>query len=126
MDYFLARYYSSAQGRFTSIDPQNAGTTKKDPQSWNAYEYGRNNPMKYVDPDGLKYKLTDTNENSIDDYADDDFNKNLRRNKNIKLKTGNIYQNGELTDSHKFRRRREEKIGAFRSAVGSYVFPRFP
>src|SRR6185369_16041139 len=31
LDYFLARYYSSAQGRFTSIDPQNAGTTKKDP-----------------------------------------------------------------------------------------------
>lgn len=44
----------------------------------------------------MKYKLTDVNGNSIDDYADDDFNKNFRRNKSIKLKDGNIYQNGEL------------------------------
>ncbi|MGH9958487.1 MAG: hypothetical protein ACREBC_15365, partial [Pyrinomonadaceae bacterium] len=29
LDYFLARYYSSAQGRFLSIDPENAGTTKE-------------------------------------------------------------------------------------------------
>lgn len=83
LDYFLARYYSSAQGRFTSLDPENAGATRKDPQSWNGYAYARNNPLKYVDPDGLKYRLTDTDGNSIDDYSDDDFNKNFRRNKDI-------------------------------------------
>jgi RHS repeat-associated protein len=96
LDYFLARYYSSAQGRFTSPDPGNAGATRKDPQSWNGYSYSRNNPLKYVDPDGLTYKLTDLNGNSIDDYSDDDFNQNFRRNKSINLTGGKIYQNGVL------------------------------
>jgi hypothetical protein len=43
---------SSAQGRFTSTDPNSAGASLFDPQSWNAYSYTLNNPLKYVDPDG--------------------------------------------------------------------------
>lgn len=42
-----------AQGRFTSPDPGNAGATPDDPQSWNMYAYGLNNPLRYVDPLGL-------------------------------------------------------------------------
>jgi RHS repeat-associated protein len=57
LDYFGARYYSGAQGRFLSVDPENAGAKKNDPQSWNAYAYSRNNPLKYVDPDGKLYEL---------------------------------------------------------------------
>jgi RHS repeat-associated protein len=57
LDYFLARYYSGAQGRFLSVDPENAGASKDDPQSWNAYSYSRNNPLKYTDPDGRRYKV---------------------------------------------------------------------
>jgi RHS repeat-associated protein len=52
LDYFGARYYSGAQGRFTSPDPGNAGAIAFDPQSWNMYAYGLNNPHRYVDPDG--------------------------------------------------------------------------
>ncbi len=48
-----ARYYSSTQGRFTSVDPENAGGDITNPQSWNGYAYGSNNPLKYVDPTGL-------------------------------------------------------------------------
>ena len=59
LDYFGARYYSSAQGRFTSVDPENAGADLEDPQSWNGYAYARNNPLKYVDPDGLEYMVCD-------------------------------------------------------------------
>lgn len=55
LDYFIARYYSSAQGRFVSPDPENAGAREDDPQSWNAYPYARNNPLLYVDPLGLDY-----------------------------------------------------------------------
>jgi RHS repeat-associated protein len=52
-DNFGARYYSSPLGRFTSPDPENAGASPASPQSWNAYSYVLNNPLKYVDPFGL-------------------------------------------------------------------------
>ena len=52
LDYFGARYYSGAQGRFTSPDPENASASLFNPQAWNAYSYALNNPNKYVDPDG--------------------------------------------------------------------------
>ncbi len=53
MDFFTARYYASAVGRFMSPDPANAGADLLDPQSWNAYAYVRNNPLALVDPMGL-------------------------------------------------------------------------
>jgi RHS repeat-associated protein len=52
LDYFLARYMSSAQGRFTSPDAPFADQVVGDPQSWNLYSYVRNNPMSFVDPNG--------------------------------------------------------------------------
>jgi RHS repeat-associated protein len=52
LDYFLARYYSGAQGRFLSPDAVLADQHKEDPQSWNMYSYVRNNPVTNTDPDG--------------------------------------------------------------------------
>ena len=70
LDYFGARYYSSAQGRFSSPDEfkgdivdimtgQNIETDQalpfgdiEDPQTLNKYVYVRDNPMRYIDPDG--------------------------------------------------------------------------
>ena len=49
----LARYYSSAQGRFTSADAPFADQYEGDPQSWNLFAYVRNNPLKYSDPFGF-------------------------------------------------------------------------
>jgi len=53
LDYFGARYFSGAQGRFTNPDPLLA---KKewlaDPQRWNRYAYVRNNPIRFADPNG--------------------------------------------------------------------------
>jgi len=57
LDYFGARYLSAAQGRFTSPDPHNEGAQLVDPQSWNMYSYVRNNPLRYVDPDGQDYHV---------------------------------------------------------------------
>jgi RHS repeat-associated protein len=53
LDYFGARYYRSALGRFTSADPL-SGTVLHilNPQRWNMYAYAVNNPLFYVDPDG--------------------------------------------------------------------------
>ncbi len=71
LDYFLARYYSSTQGRFTSPDEFSGGyddifilgsgdeekqalpyADVTEPQSLNKYQYCLNNPLRYVDPDG--------------------------------------------------------------------------
>ena len=52
LDYFGARYFSGAQGRFTSPDPKDFPSHYDDPQSWNKYVYVRNNPLRLVDPDG--------------------------------------------------------------------------
>jgi RHS repeat-associated protein len=74
LDYFLARYYSSTQGRFTSIDPDNDGADPMFPQSWNAYAYVWNRPTIAVDPDGRTIKICD-NEGRCPDVSDADANK---------------------------------------------------
>jgi RHS repeat-associated protein len=70
LDYFLARYYSSAQGRFTSPDEFTGGPDELysfadhasenptfysdlfEPRSLNKYQYCHDNPLRYVDSDG--------------------------------------------------------------------------
>src|SRR6266540_1130384 len=52
-DYVGARYYASQTGRFTTVDPVvEVDKALVDPQRWNRYVYVRNNPLRYVDPDG--------------------------------------------------------------------------
>src|SRR6185437_5488391 len=53
-DYFKARYYANSIGRWLSPDKPFADQHTTNPQSWNLYEYGRNNPLRNVDPDGFK------------------------------------------------------------------------
>jgi RHS repeat-associated protein len=71
LDYFLARYMSSPQGRFTSPDPlvwqswqtgneEEQGRFREfisNPQNFNLYTYGLNNPLKYNDPTGLDVEI---------------------------------------------------------------------
>lgn len=64
MDFFNARYYAGAQGRFTSVDPLPASGRVAKPQSWNRYAYVFNNPLNLVDPHGLA-------ENDPDSQKDD-------------------------------------------------------
>ena len=52
LDYFGARYFSGGLERFTSPDTPLVFAKPENPQSWNLYSYARNNPLKYVDPDG--------------------------------------------------------------------------
>jgi RHS repeat-associated protein len=70
LDYFLARYYSGTQGRFTSPDEFKGGAVDpftgqqisqpgplpyadiSNPQTLNKYAYVMNNPLRYTDPDG--------------------------------------------------------------------------
>ena len=52
-DYFGARYYASSMGRMLSPDPGNIGVDRTNPQTWNMYSYGLNNPLRVIDPTGL-------------------------------------------------------------------------
>lgn len=53
LDYFGARYYAATTGRFTTVDPlMTLADSTEEPQKWNRYAYVRNNPLRYVDPDG--------------------------------------------------------------------------
>jgi RHS repeat-associated protein len=66
LDYFGARYYSGAQGRFTSVDP--GLFTIADPQSWNRYSYVQNNPPKNgIAIRGWITLRQDTREGALDD-----------------------------------------------------------
>jgi RHS repeat-associated protein len=51
LDYAGARYYSSVQCRFTSVDPIVGNTL--DPQTLNRYSYVADNPLTRTDPGGL-------------------------------------------------------------------------
>jgi len=53
-DYFGARQCAGSRGRFTTVDPLQASATIQNPQSWNRYVYVSNNPLKFVDPNGMK------------------------------------------------------------------------
>ncbi|MCU0241935.1 MAG: RHS repeat-associated core domain-containing protein [Vicinamibacteria bacterium] len=56
LDYFGARYYSGAMGRFSTTDPLLASGRPAEPQSWNRYAYVFNRPLGLVDPDGMDPK----------------------------------------------------------------------
>jgi RHS repeat-associated protein len=63
LDYFGARYYGSSQGRFTSVDPiYFQAEMPWDPQRFNLYAYTRNNPLKFIDPEGEAVELTGNEE----------------------------------------------------------------
>jgi RHS repeat-associated protein len=55
LQYFGARWYDPALGRFTGIDP--VGFKYDNIQSFNRYAYAANNPYKYIDPDGKDWIL---------------------------------------------------------------------
>ncbi len=44
---YSARYYDQAIGRFTTVDP-----LAEKYYSWSPYNYGYNNPLRYIDPTG--------------------------------------------------------------------------
>jgi len=70
LDYFGARYYSGAQGRFTSPDwssiPQPVPYADlSNPQSLNLYAYVGNNPLGRIDPDGHQIDCSGSNAGKV-------------------------------------------------------------
>jgi RHS repeat-associated protein len=93
LDYSLARYLSSAQGRFTSADPMFG--TPDDPQSWNMYAYARNNPLLYTDPDGETYRICDADGKNCRDVSDEQFGKYQRESTGLRFQKGQIFAKNE-------------------------------
>ncbi len=60
-DYFNARFFTPAFGRFNSPDPGSAGADQLSSQSWNAYGYVPGNPLNAVDPSGMGTTCTAQN-----------------------------------------------------------------
>jgi RHS repeat-associated protein len=57
LDYFGPPRHASALGRFMSPDPKNITRQRVlTPQQWNRYYYTSNNPLKFVDRDGMEMK----------------------------------------------------------------------
>jgi RHS repeat-associated protein len=65
LDYFEARYFSAAQGRFTSADEPLVDQDHRDPQNWNLYSYVRSNPLIYRDDDGREMSCTQDDAGNI-------------------------------------------------------------
>jgi RHS repeat-associated protein len=69
LDYFGARYYSGAQGRFLGADPITVTPARMaDPQQLNLYAYTRNNPLKYIDPTGMYIDTRYLNDKDLEQW----------------------------------------------------------
>ena len=98
LDYFGARYYGSNMGRFTSPDDgsdQNPGN----PQSWNLYSYGRNNPLIGTDPDGRTYNVCPTGVASGSLGCTNIDDKTFEANQKQDQANGVTYSKGTISDS---------------------------
>lgn len=92
LDYFGARYFSAAQGRFTSPDEPLIDQNPVDPQSWNLYSYVRNNPLKFTDPTGNDCVYVNSGGNGIDSVDNQGTSKQC-------VKTGGYWVDGTVTDA---------------------------
>jgi len=98
LDYFGARYYSSVQGRFTGVDPEQEGVRNDDPQSWNGYAYTGGNPMVRIDPDGKKYLICNAEGKGCVEYSDEEFYRIRRETRGSYQYTGSgdFYESGAI------------------------------
>jgi hypothetical protein len=95
-----ARYYSSGQGRFTSVDPANSSANTNDPQSWNGYAYARSNPALYTDPSGRSYVVCDPSGKNCGLISDEVFWAEQRKLKDAGLQfsgNGDFFESGNIT-----------------------------
>jgi RHS repeat-associated protein len=87
LDFAQARYYSSSQGRFTTVDPLMASANSSHPQSWNRYSYTFNNPLNFIDPTGERTS-THTDKDGRVLSVIDDGDLNIYRHNDVDASSG--------------------------------------
>jgi len=92
LDFFGARYFSGAQGRFASPDSPLVDQNPGDPQSWNLYSYVRNNPLIFNDPTGNDCVYVNSSGNGIDSINNQNTSKDCG-------KTGGYWVDGTVTNA---------------------------
>ena len=114
LDYFLARYYSAIQGRFTSPDPVFIAIERlRNPQGLNLYNYTLGNPLRYTDPTGMQvFMKCETTEQcqAIVDQLNSRDNAGFR----VELKNGEIKVVGgaDKVDTSKLSDAEKQLLGA--------------
>jgi RHS repeat-associated protein len=95
LDNFISRYYGSNMGRFMSPDDGEDQDTVN-PQSWNLYSYGRNNPLIGIDADGHTYNVCSADGKSCSNVSDKDFEADQKKDQ----ANGVNFSKGTITDSN--------------------------
>jgi RHS repeat-associated protein len=101
LDNFGARFDSSSLGRFLSPDPLMASARISNPQTWNRYSYVLNNPLRFVDPDGLEEKCTDTEKCTVRVKVNVVHDKNANNGKGLTDKQKEKFQKDLLAKAQK-------------------------
>lgn len=104
LDYARARYYGNSLGRFTSPDPLYIEYRRLPfPQAWNLYAYTRNNPLTFVDPDGLEVavncKTTKEQTKACQEQTTTDLNNRKDAQFKVEIKNGKLAIVGKVDES---------------------------
>ena len=107
LDYFLARYYGSTQGRFTSPDPIIISDKQvENPPLWNLYSCVGNNPLAYTDPTGMELV-------QLGQHTDEQIK---RRQAEIKQQLKDLTQNKSISKNE--RKAQEKALKAENKTLG--------
>ncbi|MBI4149317.1 hypothetical protein HY491_02630 [Candidatus Woesearchaeota archaeon] len=69
LNYYGARYYGAEFGRF--VTPDTVKGSLVNPQSLNLYAYTLNNPLVYIDPEGMQVRLSGDIKRRLEEYGTD-------------------------------------------------------
>nr|WP_262908490.1 RHS repeat-associated core domain-containing protein [Chryseobacterium sp. R2A-55] len=81
---FDARFYMPDLGRFGTIDP-----LSKKSRRWSPYRYAYNNPLRFIDPDGMEEQAASTSNNGTETGTGDGIDRDAGGNEVVRI-IGNI------------------------------------
>jgi len=122
LDFAQARYYGNSLGRFTSPDPLYIEFRRlPHPQAWNLYAYTRNNPLTFVDPDGLEVavncKTNKEQTKACQEQVTTDLNNRKDAQFKVEIKNGKLAIVGKV-DASKLSKSERKLYGAITDSFG--------